>query len=231
MKDIPRVKRFERNTVGNDYVVGDIHGAYTRLQAALDEIGFNPEVDRLFSVGDLVDRGPESQKVLEWLEKPWFHPVMGNHEDMAIRFARGHDIARENYFQNGGGWLMAMLKDTQHEYGVALNELPYAIEVQTAHGTVGIVHADIVGPSWTQFISTLESGQYNRHFRMNIMWSRDRIENNDHSGVLDIDLMVVGHTQVIHAAKLGNVLFIETVGWRPEGYFSIVKLTDMKVKN
>lgn len=231
MNNAPRIKRFDRNTVGNDYVVGDIHGCFTRLQQALDDIGFNPEVDRLFSVGDLVDRGPESAKVLEWLQKPWFHPVMGNHEDMAIRFARGNDISKENYFQNGGAWLMAMLKDAQHEYGAALDELPYAIEVQTAHGVVGIVHADIVGPSWTGFVSTLESGNYNRYFRMGIMWNRERIENNDHSGVLDVELLVVGHTPVIHAARLGNVLYIDTVGWRPEGYFSIVKLTDIKVKN
>ncbi|MBP5140546.1 serine/threonine protein phosphatase, partial [Pseudomonas chlororaphis] len=48
-----RFQRFELNTAGRDFAVGDIHGYFTKLQAALDAIGFNPAVDRLFSVGDL----------------------------------------------------------------------------------------------------------------------------------------------------------------------------------
>ena len=52
--------RFAQNTVGRDFAVGDIHGCFTELQRGLDAIGFDPSTDRLFSVGDLVDRGPES---------------------------------------------------------------------------------------------------------------------------------------------------------------------------
>ena len=62
-----KLQRFELNTAGRDFGVGDIHGYFTKLQAALDAIGFNPAVDRLFSVGDLVDRGPESAEVDTWL--------------------------------------------------------------------------------------------------------------------------------------------------------------------
>lgn len=71
------LKQFIINKTGTDYVVGDIHGCFSLLQAKLDEIGFDPTKDRLFSVGDLVDRGTESDKVLEWLSKPWFHAVCG----------------------------------------------------------------------------------------------------------------------------------------------------------
>jgi len=39
-------------------------------------------VDQLFSVGDLVDRGPESHRVLEWLARPWFFAICGNHDFM-----------------------------------------------------------------------------------------------------------------------------------------------------
>ena len=78
------LERYSLNTKGNDYVVGDIHGMFSLLKSELEWIGFNPEVDRLFSVGDNVDRGPESEEVDEWLSKPWFHSVRGNHEDMII---------------------------------------------------------------------------------------------------------------------------------------------------
>ena len=61
---------YQTNALGRDFAVGDIHGSFSALQTALDTIEFNSEVDRLFSVGDLVDRGPESHHVLEWLDKP-----------------------------------------------------------------------------------------------------------------------------------------------------------------
>ena len=69
------IKHFEMNTKGKDFVVGDIHGCFSKLQEQLWTIGFNEEVDRLFCVGDLIDRGPESYKFEEWLDYPWFNSV------------------------------------------------------------------------------------------------------------------------------------------------------------
>lgn len=83
------VHRYTQNTIGRDFAVGDIHGMFRLLQTELDGIGFDPLVDRLFSVGDLVDRGPDSELALEWIAKPWFHAVQGNHEDMATRMPSG----------------------------------------------------------------------------------------------------------------------------------------------
>ena len=67
--------RFEQNTAGRDFAVGDIHGCFTELQRGLDAIGFDASADRLFSVGDPVDRGPESHHALRWLDRPWFHAI------------------------------------------------------------------------------------------------------------------------------------------------------------
>ena len=79
-----RIERFAINEVGRDFVVGDIHEMFSYLQRLLEEASFNGKEDRLFSVGDLVDRGPESQDVLEWLKQPWFHACRGNHEQFAL---------------------------------------------------------------------------------------------------------------------------------------------------
>lgn len=84
-----RFRRVNANNRGRDLAVGDIHGHFERLQRCLDEVGFDPEVDRLFSVGDLVDRGPASEQALDWLAQPWFHAVQGNHEALAIAHLRG----------------------------------------------------------------------------------------------------------------------------------------------
>ena len=54
--EMGRLRRMIANLRGRDLAVGDIHGHFQRLQQCLDAVGFDPAVDRLFSVGDLVDR-------------------------------------------------------------------------------------------------------------------------------------------------------------------------------
>ncbi|EGH46749.1 diadenosine tetraphosphatase, partial [Pseudomonas syringae pv. pisi str. 1704B] len=42
------------------YAVGDLQGCLEPLQCLLEHVHFNPEQDRLWLVGDLVNRGPQS---------------------------------------------------------------------------------------------------------------------------------------------------------------------------
>ena len=70
MNPSPLIRRFARNPLGRDLAVGDIHGYFSRLEQTLNQAGFDPARDRLFSVGDLTDRGPDSTAVLEWLAEP-----------------------------------------------------------------------------------------------------------------------------------------------------------------
>ena len=51
-----------------DLVVGDVHGCFRTLDRALTELRFDTDSDRLFGVGDLVDRGPHSAVALMWLK-------------------------------------------------------------------------------------------------------------------------------------------------------------------
>ena len=50
-------RHFSTNTKGRDFVVGDIHGELEMLKSELVKVGFDHSKDRLFSVGDMVDRG------------------------------------------------------------------------------------------------------------------------------------------------------------------------------
>ncbi|MGP1615297.1 MAG: metallophosphoesterase, partial [Pollutimonas bauzanensis] len=120
------IRHFGKNAAGRDFVVGDIHGYFSRLQEALAACGFAPGKDRLFSVGDLVDRGPECELALDWLAQPWFHAVRGNHEDYAIRHSLTGRVDVDNYMANGGGWFLGLPAQRQKEFGLAFDKLPYA---------------------------------------------------------------------------------------------------------
>lgn len=224
------IHRYPANDKGRDFAVGDIHGHFTRLQTALDAAGFDPEKDRLFSVGDLVDRGPECCDVLDWLGKPWFHAVRGNHDDYVCRFDTC-DV--DNWVYNGGAWFAGLAWDEQREFAAQFNELPVAIEVETAHGLVGIVHADCPFGSWGELIDEFmnpESAKRLKLVKNTLMWSRSRVEQGNASKVGHISAVVCGHTPLKHPVVLGNVYHIDTAGWLPEkgGYFTLLDLNTMQ---
>ena len=81
-----KIISFEENTKGLDYVLGDIHGRFDLVYQNLKEVGFDTARDRLFCVGDLIDRGPYSHHVVEFLQSSYVHAVRGNHEDMLLAF-------------------------------------------------------------------------------------------------------------------------------------------------
>jgi len=65
-----------------DYVIGDIQGCYDALMALRKEINFNVDCDRLFFLGDLVNRGGQSLAVLRWVyaRQANCQTVLGNHD-------------------------------------------------------------------------------------------------------------------------------------------------------
>jgi serine/threonine protein phosphatase 1 len=136
------------NQAGRDFVVGDVHGCFTELRQLLEQVVFDGSRDRLFSVGDLVDRGPESRQVLEWLAKPWFYAVRGNHEQMALEFDLAQTDACERYLNNGGGWFICLDEKDKQAYRTAFMRLPLAMEVVSEHGLIGLLHADCPLDDW-----------------------------------------------------------------------------------
>jgi serine/threonine protein phosphatase 1 len=72
-------------------VIGDIHGCFDELQSLLDKVGLT-EDDSIVSVGDCVDRGPDTPAVLRFFqENPKALLIMGNHERKHVR-ANRHEV-------------------------------------------------------------------------------------------------------------------------------------------
>ncbi|MFC4274499.1 metallophosphoesterase [Achromobacter aloeverae] len=222
----PVIQRYARNTAGRDWAVGDIHGYFSRLRDTLARTGFDCTRDRLFSVGDLIDRGPECHAALEWLAQPWFHAVQGNHEDYAVRHVRHGLVDADNWRVNGGGWFLSMTDEDQRRYAEALARLPLALEVETEAGLVGLLHADSPVRDWDKLEGMLHSRP--RRARDICLWSRRRLERHDATCVAGLHALVVGHTPVARPTVLGNVYHIDTGGWRPDGYFTLLDLSTLR---
>ena len=95
------------------YAIGDIHGHYeelTNLMGQLHDDGLKIGRDELVFIGDYVDGGPDSKKVVDFIKS--MHDnyervvcIKGNHEDMlvrAIRTPRSMTATFDHWFNSGG---------------------------------------------------------------------------------------------------------------------------------
>lgn len=80
------------------YAVGDIQGCFHSFQALLKKIQFNPAVDKLWLVGDLINRGSGSLEVLRWVfdHQSSVVAVLGNHDLHTLVVAEGFVTAHRS---------------------------------------------------------------------------------------------------------------------------------------
>lgn len=222
------VKCFKINSRGRDFIVGDIHGRFDVLRVALDKLLFDASIDRMFSVGDLIDRGMFSEEVVYWLGRPWFHAVRGNHEQMVIDgFAGVGDIPR--HIRNGGGWFYELPKPKQLTIYSALRKLPLMIQVDQPGGQkIGVVHAEVPqllgGGDWQEAIDLFRLS-FNDSVS-SCLYSRDKFNRQDNSMIRGVDKVFVGHTTVPDIIGLGNVLYVDTGCSFDDGVLSVINIQD-----
>jgi serine/threonine protein phosphatase 1 len=195
--------RFVKNDKGRDFVVGDLHGCFDLFMKALEQIEFDFVNDRMFSVGDLVDRGDKNMECLRLIKEPWFHAVQGNHEDMMIK-AVLHGEEAYNWEYNGGMWHVDADQAELIELVKLTNILPLSITVETDNGDIGICHAQPPSQDWNDVIDP------DQRTKMIMLWSRSWIADKDMEDVEGVNMTIHGHTPINEPEQIGNVLFIDT---------------------
>lgn len=180
------IQVMQANTTGRDFIVGDIQGGWVPLESALDGVRFDPHKDRLFAVGDLIDRGPSSWRVLrKFGDGHPFYSVMGNHEAMMM-LVLGKHIEKNSpiedvWMRNGGTWSNVLTENEKHTAYTIGCMLPLAIELPLLDGRrAGIVHAELPpGSSWNE-LSALQPELFDaiddsaQTLAASLLWGRKR---------------------------------------------------------
>lgn len=136
-------------------MVGDVHGCFRTLERALTELQFDPARDRLFGVGDLVNRGPHSIEAVDWLERRFTAVTLGNHDRAALNWFEaklGGSHARDD------DWKDTLDPRDYPRWRTALSQMPVALTVETPYGPVGVIHAEAPDPLWSRTVARLEAG-------------------------------------------------------------------------
>lgn len=177
-------------------VVGDLQGCYDPFRRLLDKAGFDPARDRLWLVGDLVNRGPQNLEVLRFVKAlgSAATAVLGNHDLSMLMIAEG-------FGKHGKG-------DTIHDVLTApdCDELLAWLRRQPLmhfEDGVAMVHAGLL-PSWTvsqaralaaEVEARLAGADY-REFLANLWGSEPAAWSDDLSGWARLRVVVNAMTRL-----------------------------------
>lgn len=223
-----KLKYLPHNTEGRDFVVGDLHGCFDELQYVLSNgLNFNPKVDRLISVGDLIDRGPASALCVDLLYEPWVHAVRGNHEQMMIDYLlHGDQNAYATWFWNGGQWGQDHHKQELKIMAEKMDELPLVIVVGSGENRYNVVHADLMKfassdltiyydnkPPVPVTDEMIDYWQFGRDEEYAMIWGRYVINNQKkYHDPERMSLTFVGHTPGREVVRAGQQMYLDTGG-------------------
>ncbi|MBN3792301.1 metallophosphoesterase [Burkholderia sp. Ac-20353] len=214
----PALCRHPANTVGRDFVVGDLHGCLDALRALLHDVRFDPASDRLFSVGDLVDRGPDSETALDLIDRPWCHVVRGNHEEVLSLVAHGK-LPADAWRGIGGDWGADLPPERLRAHAARVDALPLVRVIGDGPERFNVLHAEFFGSD-----AELDSGMYAPDVRERLIWGRDLVQGlADPDRQHGLSLTCSGHTPVRKPLRIGSQWFIDTGAFAPSGRLTLVE--------
>lgn len=221
------VRRFVRNTKGTDFVVGDINGCFTTLDWLLEEMQFDETKDRLFVTGNLLGTGGENHRVLDYLDIPGFHPVLGANDYRFIDYWHCRVIDRRKiniqypWTETLPQWQLENVIDK-------MATLPIASEIVTEHGVMGVIHGDCSVCDWDTFTRSLKEDDNDRErvgkrVTYHAVFGRERYVQKNNKPIDGIKHVYSGHSMVKHPTTYGNVTYMDT-GVAMQGNLSAINL-------
>jgi serine/threonine protein phosphatase 1 len=92
--------------MGKIFVIGDIHGCLQKVENLMSDINIDDQQDTVVFLGDYIDRGPDSFRVVEFIldfkeGKKNVFCLLGNHEDLFLDYLM-YDRNRSAFYMNGG---------------------------------------------------------------------------------------------------------------------------------
>ncbi|MCM3689712.1 metallophosphoesterase family protein [Neobacillus niacini] len=207
------------------FAISDIHGQYKPMVTLLDAVKFNPKVDQLVLIGDLIDRGPDSVEVIKFVKKLQeqnpenIFVVLGNHEIMMRQYIFGG---------KSHTWLL---------YG----GLKVIEEMKTHFNGITERNEHLV---WLANLPLIHSDEEFFYVHAGIDLSRDITKQHEDCTFMDIAdmytvnkdalkiaignrLMIHGHTTYSCVYRAGNFISCDTgASVLPEGKLSLINLTN-----
>ena len=206
------------------YLIGDVQGCNNALQRLLDEISFSPSQDKLFFLGDLVNRGPDSAGVLRRLMAldGAATCVLGNHDLHLLALAQG--VRKPHRKDTLNGILEAPDREDMLSW---LRQQRMALREHIDGHDVLMVHAGVL-PSWSADktialaaeVETVLRGSALNEF-LNVMYSNQPDHWDDAlSGIDRIRMIVNALTRLRYCDPLGRMEFEAKEGLEstPKGY-------------
>ena len=182
--------------------IGDIHGHYVGLRHLLDKV--NPtEADEIYCVGDLIDRGPQSAKVVSYIREHGFTCVLGNHEQLLLdAFAKTQEATQtlQAWLYSGGQSTLASYDsdvELLSEHMEWFRTLPLHLDL----GDVWLVHA---GLDPTLMIDEQTANEF--------CWIRDTFHSAPNPYFQD-KLIITGHTITFTFPDIKPGQIVQGPGW------------------
>jgi len=208
------------------FVVSDIHGANEAFRSALKHIKFR-KTDKLFVLGDLIDRGEDSKGVLDTiilLKEHGFdiNCIWGNHEQMLID-SLDDFTSKIGWIKNGGGeTLSSFLTSEPTNIPKKYIELILSFEKYAIHNKYILVHAGL---------NMKIEAPFDDEFAL--LWSRDWDEYYDKEW-LGEKVIIHGHTPLtkneIKNSINGNIICIDNGSYIPDSNLGSICILNIDTK-
>lgn len=123
--------------------IGDVHGHYDGLMQLLEAIAPGSE-DQVYFLGDLIDRGPRSSDVLNFVRNSPYLSLLGNHEQLLLESFQDGQLCVSTL----QGWLYSGGQATVDSYGDIADLLEHiewlkSLPVSLDLGDIWLVHAGV----------------------------------------------------------------------------------------